>query len=83
MSNDTYSVTNLNVLNADTYHKILASSVPFIKLEVAGSNLDSFFFLFVFFFFFFFLFVFCLFVFFFVFFFCFLLFFFFFLLVSF
>ena len=45
MLNDTYAVTDLNVLNVDTYHKIRASSVGrasvFIKLQVAGSDLNG------------------------------------------
>ena len=62
MLNDTYAVTDLNVLNVNTYHKIRASSVGrapvFIKLQVAGSDLNGSFLLFfsVFFFFFFFFF---------------------------
>ena len=56
-------MTNLNVLNVDTYHKFWASSVGrafcFIKLRVAGSDLNGsflcFFLLLLFFFFFFFI----------------------------
>ena len=57
MLNDTYAVTDLNVLNVDTYHKIRASSVGrvsgvflFIKLQVADSDLKWFFSAFFFFF---------------------------------
>ena len=57
---------DINVTNAVTFYKILASSVGraffFIKLEVAGSNLNIsflFFFLSFFFFFFFFFFNYC------------------------
>ena len=50
-SNDTYAVTDLNVLNVDTYHKIRAISVGraslFIKLQVAGSVLNGSFLLFL------------------------------------
>ena len=53
MLNDTYAVTDLNVLNVDTYHKIRDSSVGgasvFIKLQIAGSDLNGSFLLFFFF----------------------------------
>ena len=55
MLNDTYAVTDLNFLNADTLIKFgLAQSVEYIKLEVAGSNPNESFLCFFFFFFFFF-----------------------------
>ena len=39
MLNDTYAVTDLNFLNADTLIKSgLAQSVEYIKLEDTGSN---------------------------------------------
>ena len=50
MLNDTNAVTDLNVLNVDTYHKIRANSVRrasvFVKLQVAGSDLSGSFLLF-------------------------------------
>ena len=51
MLNDTYAVTDLNVLNVDTYHKIRARSVGRASvLQDAGSDLNSSFRLFFFFF---------------------------------
>ena len=56
MLNDSYAVRDLNVLNVDPYHNIRASLVGrasvFIKLQVAGSDLNGSFLRYFFFFFF-------------------------------